>query len=167
MFGRKSRNEGAARKAAARSTIDTLIGASTRIDGSLSFRGGLRIDGQVSGDVVADDDGESLVVVGDGARIAGDVVATHLIVNGTVEGSLAIDGAVELQPKACVRGELRYRTLEIHSGAVVEAALTRIDGTETRPGLKLAASHDSRGRPSPAPEIEPTALPRQRVAGAD
>lgn len=37
-----------------RSTMDSLIGPSTRVDGHVLFRGGMRIDGQVCGNVTAE-----------------------------------------------------------------------------------------------------------------
>ena len=42
MFGRNSKTE-----------IDSLVGISARIEGNLCFTGGLRIDGEVHGNVLA------------------------------------------------------------------------------------------------------------------
>lgn len=147
MFGKKS---------SVKSTIDTLIGAQTRIEGNLAFQGGLRIDGHVRGDVIATGDGPSLLVIGEQARVEGAVVVGHLIVNGVLEGVASVAGAVEIQPKARVAGELRYQAIEIHRGAVVEAALMSFDGEVPRPGLKLAVSQD-------APPVARTLLPRTRA----
>ncbi len=135
------------KKSTARSTIDSLVGASTRLEGNLAFQGGLRIDGQVRGDVIANGEGPSLVVIGEQARVEGAVVASHLIVNGILEGSASVAGMIELQSKARVSGELCYQSIEIHRGAVVEAALAHFDGEVPRPGLKLASSKNAAAPP--------------------
>ena len=146
------------KKSGVKATIDSLIGASTRMDGNVVFHGGLRIDGHVRGDVLAAGEAPGMLVIGEHARVDGDITAAHLIVSGIVEGSVTVSGLVELQPKARITGDVRYRSIEIHQGAVVEGMLSRFDGEIARPGLKLAASK----------EAQPAALPSrhlpQRVA---
>ena len=133
------------RKPRVKTTIDSLIGAATRLDGNVVFHGGLRIDGHVRGDVVAADGAAGLLVIGEQGRVDGDIVASHLIVGGTVAGTATVSGPVELLPKARVSGELRYRTVEVHLGALVEGILSHFDGDLVRPDLKLGAA---RGEPS-------------------
>ena len=48
----------------AKNPIDTLIGASTRIEGDLLFCGGLRIDGHVRGNVTGEPGDPTPVVLG-------------------------------------------------------------------------------------------------------
>ncbi len=131
------------KKPTIRTTIDSLIGSATRMEGDVVFRGGLRIDGQVRGDVVSDvepgNEAGGLLVIGEHGRVDGHIVAAHVIVNGTVHGSITASGMVELQPKARVNGELRYRSVEVHRGAKVEGTLSHCDGEPARPELKLAA----------------------------
>ena len=131
------------KKSAVPNTIECLIGASTRVEGNVVFHGGLRVDGHVRGDVIAGGDKPGMLVIGENARIEGDVEAAHLIVNGSIEGSIAVTGPVELQSKARISGELRYRTLEVQSGAVIEGLLSQIDSEGLRPGLKLASSKEA------------------------
>ncbi len=131
------------KKSAVTNTIECLIGASTRVEGNVVFHGGLRIDGHVRGDVVAGGDRPGMLVVGEHARVEGDVVAAHLIVNGVIEGSITVSGLVELQSKARVSGELRYKSLEIQGGAIVEGLVSQVDSESLRPGLKLATSQDA------------------------
>ncbi len=130
MFGKKS---------GVKATIDSLIGASTRMDGNVVFHGGLRIDGHVRGDVLAAGETPGMLVIGEHARVDGDIVAAHLVVSGIVRGSVTVSGLVDLQPKARVSGDVRYRSIEIRQGAIVEGMLSQFDGELARPGLKLAA----------------------------
>jgi len=119
-------------------TIDSLIGAGASVDGNLRFKGGLRIDGHVAGSVVAEDDPSAMLVLSESARIEGPVRAAHLVVSGTIEGPVQADEMLELLPGARITGEVRYRSLEIHPGAVVEGALVHLG--EERPALSLAVS---------------------------
>ncbi len=149
------------KKSGIKATINSLIGASTRMEGNVVFHGGLRIDGHVRGDVLAAGETPGMLVIGEHARVEGDIVAAHLIVSGIVQGSVTVSGLVELQPKARVAGDVRYRSIEIHQGAIVEGTLSRFDGEVARPGLKLAASKDGHSIMEPSRQInQRTALSR-------
>ncbi|MDE2310205.1 MAG: polymer-forming cytoskeletal protein [Betaproteobacteria bacterium] len=103
--------------------IDSLIGAGTRIDGNLSFSGGLRVDGEVNGSVVAAPGKPSTLVLSEHGRVNGEINVTHLVVNGMVEGPVRAAEYLELQSKAKVIGDIHYKTLEIQLGAIVEGRL--------------------------------------------
>ena len=68
--------------------IDTLIGANTNVKGDIHFRGGLRVDGHVTGDVIAPDNESSTLVLSSDGRIDGAIKVTHVIVNGKVSGPI-------------------------------------------------------------------------------
>jgi cytoskeletal protein CcmA (bactofilin family) len=126
MFGSKSK-----------STIDSLIGLSTKIEGDLHFKGGLRIDGQVRGNVIADPSLASMLVISEHAVIEGEVRAAHIVVNGQITGPVYSYELLELQPKARITGDVNYKALEMHGGALVSGKLTHEQVEE--PVLKLAA----------------------------
>jgi cytoskeletal protein CcmA (bactofilin family) len=128
------------RKKGATGPIESLIGASAVVEGDVRFKGGLRIDGEVRGSVIADDGVPSVLVLSERAKIVGAVRAGSLVVNGTIEGPVVAEDTIELQPKARIRGELSYRSLEIHQGALVDGVLVHLE--DERPGLKLASSKD-------------------------
>jgi cytoskeletal protein CcmA (bactofilin family) len=136
MFGKRKVNPG---------TIDCLIGAGTTIRGDLRFSGGLRVDGEVIGSVIAEDGQPGMLVVSENARIEGEVRAALLVINGTIVGPVQADDLLELQPKAKINGEVRYRAIEMHHGAVLDGSLTHIDDMAhddaPRRSLELAASN--------------------------
>ena len=103
--------------------IDSLIGAGTVIEGDLNFSGGMRIDGQVNGNVVATPGKPSTLVLSELAQINGNVNVTHLVVNGVINGSVSASEYLELQSKAKVTGDVSYDTIEIQLGAVVDGRL--------------------------------------------
>jgi len=104
------------------SRIDTLIGAGTRIDGDIKFKGGLRIDGHVVGAVTADEKSGTLVL-SEQATVEGEIRVAHAVINGTVAGPIHGEEYVELQAKANVTGDVHYKTLEVQLGAIVQGRL--------------------------------------------
>ena len=120
--------------------IRTLIGEGTVITGELRFTEGLRIDGEVHGDVVAAGEEHSILVISEKARVIGKVRAAHVIINGAVHGPIQSDQLLELQPKAAIVGDVRYEVLEMHQGATIDGELRPLKADE-RPALKLAAAN--------------------------
>ena len=107
--------------------IDSLIGAGTTIEGDLNFSGGMRIDGQVNGNVIAAQGKPSTLVLSEQARVNGEVNVTHLVINGAISGPVFASEYMELQSKAKVNGDVHYTTLEIQLGAIVEGRLIHIN----------------------------------------
>jgi len=121
--------------------IDSLIGAGTVVEGNVTFTGGLRIDGKVRGNVVAANGDPCTLVLSEHARVDGEVRVTHMVINGTVNGPLHANDYVELQSKARVSGDITYRTLEMHVGAVIRGRLVHAEpGTASVVELKRAAT---------------------------
>lgn len=123
--------------------IDSLIGAGTKVDGSVTFTGGLRVDGEVKGNVRASDGQMSTLVVSENACIEGEISVSHLVINGTVIGPVFSNGFLELQSLARVTGDLQYNTIEMHLGAVVQGRLVHEGSVATGKAqeLKLASSN--------------------------
>ena len=120
--------------------IDSLIGLGTRVEGNVTFKGGLRVDGEITGNVTAQPDQPSTLVLSERARIDGEIRVSHLVVNGTVNGPVYATEFLELQPNSRVKGDVHYSVLEIHLGAVVEGRLVHRSGETKAVELKLAAS---------------------------
>ena len=115
MFGKKHSKP--------QNRIDSLIGAGMTIEGNLSFSGGLRIDGQINGNVIAAQGKQSTLVLSEHARVNGEVNVTHLAVNGAISGPVSASEYLELQGKAKVNGDVHYNILEIQLGAIIEGRL--------------------------------------------
>jgi cytoskeletal protein CcmA (bactofilin family) len=103
--------------------IDCLIGTGTVIEGNIMFTGGLRVDGQVRGNVLAAGEKGGTLVLSEQAQIQGEVHVSHAVINGTVTGPVHAGEYVELQPKANVTGDVHYKTMELQLGAIVQGRL--------------------------------------------
>ncbi|MDE2402117.1 MAG: polymer-forming cytoskeletal protein [Burkholderiales bacterium] len=120
--------------------IHTLIGEGTVIAGEIRFADGLRIDGEVNGNITATGEGRSMLVISDKAKVTGKVRAGHVIINGEVNGPVEADDLLELQPKARIVGDVRYEALEMHQGATIHGELHPLK-SEGKPALKLASKN--------------------------
>jgi len=111
------------KRATPQKRIDSLIGERTVVTGDVVFTGGLRIDGQVRGNVTAANGEPSTLVVSGQARIDGEIRVSHVVVNGVVNGPVVANDYLELQPKARIAGDVTYKTLEMQVGAVIQGRL--------------------------------------------
>lgn len=133
MFGKKNDGKPQGR-------IDSLIGAGTRVEGSIRFAGGLRIDGEVVGSVeAAEGAASSTLVLSEHARVEGGVCVAHLVTNGTVVGAVTVSDSLEMLSKARIVGDVDYAVIEMHQGAVIEGRLVHRGAKSVE--LKLAASN--------------------------
>ncbi|RYF36501.1 MAG: polymer-forming cytoskeletal protein [Comamonadaceae bacterium] len=131
MFGKK-----------AQPPIKSLIAHGTRVEGHVHFTEGLRIDGEVVGDVRARTEEPSMLVISEAAVVEGQIHADHVIINGTVRGPVHARELLELQPKAQIEGDVSYRALEMHQGATISGQLKPLLNGDEKPLLKLAANNN-------------------------
>ena len=106
--------------------IDSLLGATTRIDGDVRFSGGLHLDGAVAGNVHAASETASRLVVSESAVIEGSVVADVVELHGTVRGDIHARGRATLGPRARVEGNLHYGAIEMAAGAHIKGKLVKL-----------------------------------------
>ena len=129
MFGKSKKPK--SNKPAVR--IDTLIGQQTHIKGDIEFSGGLRVDGQITGNVNAINDIDSVLTLSEQGAINSEISVPNMIINGTIHGNVYAVGHVELADKAKVKGNVYYRLLEMTMGSEVNGQLIRMsadnDGT--------------------------------------
>ena len=136
MFGKRDESKPQGR-------IDTLIGVGTLVEGNIRFTGGLRIDGEVKGNVeAADGASAAMLVLSEQARVEGLVAVAHLVTNGTVVGKVSVLESLEMQARSKIVGDVEYSLIEMHQGAVVEGRLIHRDGKSVE--LKPAASYSHR-----------------------
>lgn len=121
--------------------IKSLIAHGSRIEGNIAFTDGLRVDGAVVGNIRADEQHPSILVISETASVHGEVIADHIIINGTIKGPVKANHMLELQPKARIEGDVEYAALEMHQGALIAGVLRPYVGMEEKPTLKLAANN--------------------------
>lgn len=133
MFGRK-------KAGAPQNSIDSLIGAGTRVEGNVVFSGGLRVDGEVRGNISSENPLEGTLVISEKASVEGAVSVGHVVINGTVIGPVFAGESLELLPSARVTGDVEYHQIEMQQGAVIQGRLVHQVSAKTVE-LKLASSN--------------------------
>ena len=118
--------------------VQAHLGHGSRIEGKLTFEGSVRIDGQVEGEISAQDS----VIIGESAEVTGQIVASTIVVQGRVTGDLTARKRVELKAPASLAGNINTPSLVIHEGVVFEghcsmggAAATRVEPADKRVAL--------------------------------
>ena len=123
--------------------IDTLVGQHSEILGDIRFSGGLHVDGTIKGNVIAENDGRSMLSLNECGTIEGEVNVPYVVLNGVVVGDVHGCEHVELSSKARITGNVYYNLIEMAIGAEVNGKLVHTQDAEDVP---LALSHvDSMG----------------------
>lgn len=122
------------------SSIDSLIGVGTRIEGNIVFKGGLRIDGEVRGNISCENGQQGTLVISERASVEGEVTVGHVVINGTVIGPVCASESLELLASARVTGDVEYHQVEMQQGAVIQGRLVH-QVSAKNVELKLASSN--------------------------
>ena len=59
--------------------VDTLIGNSAEVEGDVIYKGGLHVDGKVKGNVLADDDSDSMLILSERGVIEGEIRVPNVL----------------------------------------------------------------------------------------
>ncbi len=108
----------------------SLIAEDVEIVGNVIFSAGMRIDGRLRGEVLGragDATQSSLLVLTDKGHIEGKVCCHDALINGTVVGDIDVENRLELQSEARVSGSIRYRSLQVDVGAVIDGRMIKVD----------------------------------------
>src|SRR5215470_9027205 len=100
--------------------VQAHLGQGSRVEGKLTFEGSVRIDGQVEGEISAQD----TVIIGEGAEITAQIHANSVIVHGRVNGDITARKRVELKAPATVVGNISTPSFVVHEGVVFEGHCT-------------------------------------------
>ena len=120
--------------------VDSLIGQHSQVEGSITFSGGLHVDGTIKGNVFAEDDNDAVLTLSDRGTIEGEVKVPYIILNGIVNGNVHASEHVELAASARVEGNVYYSLIEMAMGAEVNGQLVH---TSERDRVPLALGHDA------------------------
>lgn len=96
--------------------VQAQLGRGSRIEGKLSFEGSVRIDGQVEGEIQA----QEAVIIGDSAVLNAQVTAGTVILTGKLTGDVVARKRVELRAPGRLTGNITTPCLVIHEGVIFE-----------------------------------------------
>lgn len=105
--------------------VNALLGKGASFEGKLVFEGTVHINGVFTGEIRSSD----TLVVGEGAKVHGEVHVGTLIINGEVSGNIRAKHLVEMHPPARVKGTVVTPSLVIDRGVVFEGT-TQMESLE-------------------------------------
>lgn len=97
----------------------SVVGKATRVTGRISGNGGLRIEGQVVGDVNVSGEAE----IAEGGSVEGNLNGEALDIGGVLSGDARASSAIAVRGSARVQGELSAPEISIEAGARVSVRL--------------------------------------------
>ena len=108
----------------------TYLGGGMKIDGKITGRKPIWMDGEVQGTI----DCESEVVIGPSAKVQATIHAATIKVNGHIEGDLYASGRVEVLSQGRIQGNITNLpgSLIIHEGGVMEGQCLIASDNEIR-----------------------------------
>ena len=93
-----------------------FIDQGVTLEGTLTVSGTFRIDGNVKGNIIS----EQTVVLGDGARVEGQIEGNRVVISGRFDGVIFARGRVEIQAKGVVTGEVHSPCMVIDPGGIFD-----------------------------------------------
>lgn len=105
------------------SMASSVLGAGTRLQGTLHVEESIRIDGRLEGNIEQSEGDTQWVIIGPTSVIIGDIRAQNVRVAGKIIGNIIASGNVELTNGAEVRGNIRHGAITVEPGASVHGQL--------------------------------------------
>lgn len=93
-----------------------FIDQGVALEGTLQINGTFRVDGKVKGSIVSD----QTLVLGDNAKVEGQIEGNRVVISGRFDGIIFAKGRVEIQPKGVVTGEIHSPCLVIDPGGIFD-----------------------------------------------
>jgi len=108
--------------------VTGVIEQGCEFTGKLCFRGTVRINGLFSGEVYTPD----VLVVGENARVEGNINAGVVIINGHVKGSVNAKHRVEIHRPAVFKGEIITQSLSVDEGVIFEGKSRMVNALDAQ-----------------------------------
>lgn len=108
-------------------SIGSVLGAATRLEGTLHIEESVRIDGKLEGNLSQSDGDKRWVLIGPTGEIHGDVRAQNISIAGKVIGNITASESIELIDGSEVRGNITHKSITVEPGARVHGQLIAHD----------------------------------------
>lgn len=99
-------------------SVDTVIGRTSFIQGTLTSQGTVRVDGRFEGEII----GEGDVFIGQDARVVAKIKARHVVVAGELRGDVEAAGKLQIGATGTLVGNVKVSQLVVEEGGVLEGS---------------------------------------------
>jgi cytoskeletal protein CcmA (bactofilin family) len=143
------------------SSSSNTISKDTSIDGNVETSGNLRIEGKIKGNIRA----RSKVVLGTSGEVEGKVYAQTADIEGTIKGTVQVEGMLTLKSTANIKGDINTGKLAMEAGAVFDGKC-KMGSFKNPEDLKSKASetHKHDATPIAKPADKPAERPAQKMS---
>lgn len=107
-------------------SLNTIIGNGTSIKGNLNINGFVRIDGDIDGDLNTDGN----IIIGENARIRGNINAKAAVIGGIILGDIHAKESVKLLNNSAVVGDILSHKVQIEDTAIFHGHCISIKNEE-------------------------------------
>ena len=121
MFSKSKKSE--VKMANPNPKIQTTLGEGCELHGDIRFKGGLFVNAVIKGNVIAIEDSDAILIIGEKGHIEGEVRSPQIKVHGSVIGDVYAYEGVELKDTATITGNVYYQLIEMLVGATVNGSL--------------------------------------------
>lgn len=108
-------------------SINTLIGTGSSVSGDIRVNGFIRIDGDIDGNIET----TSSVIIGDKARIRGNITASSAVIGGIVLGDITAPAGITLLSSSAVVGDVTTKKLQVEDKVVLHGHCISLNKDET------------------------------------
>ena len=108
-------------------SFNTMLGPGAFVSGDLKLEGFTRVDGDIYGNIET----TGKLIIGENARIRGNVTAKSVVVIGIVEGDILAPEGIHLFSSAVVLGDVISRKIKADEKVVIEGFCVSIENGET------------------------------------
>ena len=124
-----------------------IIAKEAEVEGRISFRGTVRVHGQVKGQVDCDH-----MIILEGGQVTGAVTCKEATVGGRLQENIIVEGPLNVLSSGKVIGKCSYQVLQIEKGGVIEGEAVVLPGDGNK---------KSKGK------VQATVLTVEEIAGSD
>jgi cytoskeletal protein CcmA (bactofilin family) len=96
-------------------SINTMVGDGSAFSGNLKVSGGLMVEGDIDGNIEISGN----IIVGERARVRGNIVAKSAIISGVVIGDITAPDSIKLMSSSAVIGDVSTRKLQVAEKVVL------------------------------------------------
>ncbi len=107
-------------------SISTFLGSDASIDGTVEFRGAIRLDGNVKGKIKSNG---GTVIVGEKAVVEAKITVGVAIIMGEVHGTIDAQDRIEIYPPGRVVGDIQAPVITVEEGGIFNGNCTMKDQT--------------------------------------
>ncbi len=112
-------------------TKNSIISHAMELRGDVFLKGSLNIDGRILGNIMSAKDVKTQVTIAESGSIEGEVHAASIEIKGTIKGNIFARDSVTIRSTAKISGIIRYGSISIDGGALLECQLMEWNESST------------------------------------